>query len=170
MHRRHAVVETQLGEMTLVASDDAIVGLYFPHHWYLPPKETFGARVDVRTDELLGTACDQLNAYLSGERAGFTLKTATDGDFFQEQVWALLKEIPIGETTTYGEIAERLGDKSLAQSVGQAVGHNPISIVVPCHRVVGKDGKLTGYAGGLKRKRFLLELEEPASVQRSTLF
>ena len=82
----------------------------------------------------------------------------------------MLDEIPFGETTTYGELAERLGDKALAQRVGKAAGHNPLSIVVPCHRVVGKAGKLTGYAGGLKRKQFLLELEEPAKVKAERLF
>jgi methylated-DNA-[protein]-cysteine S-methyltransferase len=100
----------------------------------------------------------------------FDLPLAVDGDEFQRRVWAMLDEIPFGETTTYGELAERLGDKALAQRVGQAVGHNPLSIVVPCHRVVGKDGKLTGYAGGLKRKQFLLDLEEPAAVKSERLF
>lgn len=82
----------------------------------------------------------------------------------------MLTEIPFGTTTTYGELADRLGNKSLAQTVGQAAGHNPISIVIPCHRVVGKDGKLTGYAGGLARKKFLLDLEEPALVKSARLF
>jgi methylated-DNA-[protein]-cysteine S-methyltransferase len=82
----------------------------------------------------------------------------------------LLEEIPRGETTTYGAIAERLGPETSARAVGRAVGRNPLSIVVPCHRVVGKDGKLTGYAGGLERKRFLLELEEPAPALAGKLF
>jgi methylated-DNA-[protein]-cysteine S-methyltransferase len=81
------------------------------------------------------------------------------GDTFQQRVWTLLKGIPYGETTTYGELARDLGDPALARAVGRAVGSNPLSVIVPCHRVVGKDGKLTGYAGGLERKRFLLELE-----------
>ena len=170
MHARHAIVDTVLGEVTLVASDDAIVGLYFDQHHYLPSKDRLGPVVDVHNDELLETAWLQLQEYLSGERTHFELPMATDGNPFQEKVWALLNEIPIGETITYGDLAERLGDKSLAQSVGQAVGHNPISIVVPCHRVVGKGGKLTGYAGGLQRKQFLLELEEPALVKRGKLF
>jgi methylated-DNA-[protein]-cysteine S-methyltransferase len=126
--------------------------------------------VNADDDEVLQKSHAQLAEYLSGERTGFDLPTATHGDAFEERVWALLREIPIGETTTYGDLAERLGDKSLAQAVGQAVGRNPISIVVPCHRVVGKNGKLTGYAGGLKRKQFLLELEEPALVKGGKLF
>ena len=97
----------------------------------------------------------------------FDLPIELSGDEFQRQVWALLDEIPFGETTTYGELAERLGDKSLAQEVGQAVGHNPVSIIVPCHRVLGKNGKLTGYAGGLKRKQKLLDLESAASPAAS---
>lgn len=170
MYTRHAIVETRLGEVTLVAADDAIAGLYFSHHWYLPLKESLGVQVDVRSDGLLEAAYRQLTEYLNGDRTEFELTTMTNGNPFEERVWALLNEIPIGETTTYGEIAESLGDKSLAQSVGQAVGHNPISIVVPCHRVVGRNGKLTGYAGGLKRKQFLLELEEPALVRGGKLF
>jgi methylated-DNA-[protein]-cysteine S-methyltransferase len=85
-------------------------------------------------------------------------------------VWTLLEEIPYGGTTTYGSLAEKLGDRSLAQEVGRAVGHNPLSVIVPCHRVVGKDGKLTGYAGGLRRKRFLLDLEEPSQAKTGRLF
>jgi methylated-DNA-[protein]-cysteine S-methyltransferase len=83
----------------------------------------------------------------------------THGDAFQERVWSLVKEIPYGETATYGELATTLGSLALARDVGQAVGRNPLAVIVPCHRVVGKDGKLTGYAGGLSRKRALLELE-----------
>lgn len=98
------------------------------------------------------------------------MPTRTGGDEFFEQVWALLCEIPYGQTTTYGALAERLGDRRLAQRVGQAVGRNPISILIPCHRVLGADGSLTGYAGGLDRKRFLLELEEPVEASASRLF
>ena len=85
---------------------------------------------------------------------------ATGGDAFQRQVWALVDEIPYGETATYGDLARRLGDVRLAKDVGAAVGRNPLCVLVPCHRVVGRDGRLTGYAGGLSRKRFLLDLEE----------
>jgi methylated-DNA-[protein]-cysteine S-methyltransferase len=92
------------------------------------------------------------------------------GDEFQRRVWSILEDIPYGATSTYGEIAEQLGDRALAQRVGKAVGQNPLSVVIPCHRVVGKNGSLTGYAGGLKRKQFLLELEEPAEVRTERLF
>jgi methylated-DNA-[protein]-cysteine S-methyltransferase len=167
---RHASIGTILGELTLVASDGAVVGLYFPQHWYLPPEGSIGPRVDAHDDTLLEMARAQLREYLSGERTSFELPLATDGNPFQERVWAMLREIPFGETTTYGDLAERLGDKALAQRVGQAVGHNPISIIIPCHRVVGSTGKLTGYAGGLERKLFLLELEEPALAKAEKLF
>ena len=109
---------------------------------------------------MLAEASRQLHEYLAGERTSFDLRTATRGGAFEERVWSLLREIPFGETTTYGELAERLGgERTLARRVGQAVGSNPLSIVVPCHRVVGKNGELRGYAGGFERKQFLLDLE-----------
>lgn len=170
MNTRHAIVDSAIGDLTLVASDESIVGVYFPHHWTNPDRDAFGPRVDVRDDRLLDTARIQLDEYLGGARTSFDLPTAATGDEFQRRVWAMLAEIPFGATTTYGELAERLGDKAQAQAVGQAVGHNPLSIIVPCHRVVGRDGKLTGYAGGLSRKQFLLELEEPAALAAARLF
>jgi methylated-DNA-[protein]-cysteine S-methyltransferase len=170
MDTRHVVVDTLLGKITLVASGGSVVGLYFPRHWYLPARDTLGAEVPVANDALLRLAAAQLHQYLAGERTSFDLPTATSGDPFQERVWRLLRDIPRGETVTYGELAVQLGDKSLAQSVGQAVGRNPLSVIVPCHRVVGADGRLTGYAGGLKRKQFLLDLEEPALAKAGRLF
>ena len=170
MYTRHAVVDTALGEITLVAADGNLVGLYYPRHWYPPSVDSIGTRVEVRDDALLEAAWTQLTEYLAGDRTTFELSTATAGDPFQESVWAMLKDIPFGQTTTYGELAQRLGNRSLAQSVGRAVGHNPLSVVVACHRVVGKDGSLTGYTGGLRRKQFLLELEEPALVSADRLF
>jgi methylated-DNA-[protein]-cysteine S-methyltransferase len=119
----------------------------------------FGSRVAAASDPLLTAAARQIEEYLAGERVEFDLPTDAAGDDFQLRVWALLAEIPYGETVTYGDLAERCGDRRLARDVGQAVGSNPLSMIVPCHRVVGKDGKLTGYAGGLDRKRSLLELE-----------
>ncbi|MGW1996271.1 methylated-DNA--[protein]-cysteine S-methyltransferase [Embleya sp. NPDC001921] len=170
MNTRHAIVDTTLGGLIVVAARDAVVGLYFPHHWYMPPEESLGVRVEHRDDPLLAAAATQLTEYLAGERTSFDLPLATHGDPFQERVWAMLREIPFGETTTYGALAERLGNRALAQSVGQAVGHNPISIIVACHRVVGSDGKLTGFAGGLERKRRLLDLEESESTKAARLF
>ena len=108
--------------------------------------------------------------FLAGDRTGFDLPTALRGDDLQRRVWDRLTAIPYGETVTYGELAAELADGSTAQEVGAAVGRNPLSIIVPCHRVVGKNGKLTGYAGGLERKKFLLDLEEPAELRAARLF
>ncbi|MEU4394271.1 methylated-DNA--[protein]-cysteine S-methyltransferase [Kribbella sp. NPDC023855] len=164
MHNRHAVVSTRLGDLTLVASGNVLIGVYFPHHWVKPTPATLGEPTTY--DPLLTEAARQLDQYFAGERDTFDLPVELrGGDAFQQKVWALLDEIPRGETTTYGELAERLGDKQLAQLVGKAVGSNPLSIIVPCHRVVGKNGKLTGYAGGLQRKQFLLDLEEAAPAR-----
>jgi methylated-DNA-[protein]-cysteine S-methyltransferase len=163
---RHAVIETpELGALTIVASGASLVGVYFPGHWTRPDRAGFGCDVDCATDPVLREAEAQLREFLSGTRTSFALSTAADGSPFEERVWALVKEIPFGETATYGELAERLGDKALARRVGQAVGRNPLSIVVACHRVVGKGGELRGYAGGLSRKQFLLELEQPAAAR-----
>ncbi|MCW2541971.1 MAG: methylated-DNA--[protein]-cysteine S-methyltransferase [Frankiales bacterium] len=170
MKTRHSTVATVIGDITVVAAGKAIVGVYFPHHWTRPSRAAFGPQVDATDDGVLDTARTQLRDYLGGERTSFELSTSAAGDQFQRQVWALLAEIPYGETATYGNLAERLGDKGLAQAVGRAVGQNPLSIIVPCHRVVGKGGKLTGYAGGVKRKQFLLELEESALVSAARLF
>ncbi|MGW0589457.1 methylated-DNA--[protein]-cysteine S-methyltransferase [Streptosporangium sp. NPDC002607] len=168
MSTRHTVVNTTLGPVTIVAEGDAVTGLYFRHHIRSPAQETFGAVV--AGDALLAEAATQLEDYLAGRRREFALPLRADGDAFQQAVWSIVNEIPFGETTTYGRIAERLGDRGLAYRVGQAVGANPLCVFVPCHRVLGANGNLTGYAGGLKRKQALLELEEPAQVRAGRLF
>ena len=111
-----------------------------------------------------------MHEYLAGDRRGFDLAFDACGDAFQRSVWDMVPRVPFGETTTYGNIAQRLGDKALWYRVGQAVGANPLCVFVPCHRVLGADGKLTGYAGGLERKRALLDLEEPTEVTAGRLF
>jgi len=169
MYMRHALVETQLGRITIVACENTVTGLYFPHHWYKPAVESFAAQVELSSDPLLSLAAVEVNDYLAGSRTSFTVPTKTFGDPFQERVWAVLKDIPFGATRTYGELAEQIGDKSLAQEVGKAVGLNPLCVIVPCHRVVGKNGTLAGYAGGITRKQFLLDLEKSATVQASKL-
>jgi methylated-DNA-[protein]-cysteine S-methyltransferase len=151
----HTTIDSPIGELTLVARDGVLGGIYFPGHWHMPPPEVFGARSARGFEQVEG----QLAEYFAGERTEFDLETSVVGDEFQLGVWGLIDRIPYGETTTYGEMARELGDPALAREVGSAVGRNPLSIVVPCHRVVGKDGRLTGYAGGLERKRTLLELE-----------
>jgi methylated-DNA-[protein]-cysteine S-methyltransferase len=155
----HTTIDTELGELTLVADGGDLTGLYFPHHWYMPARSTFGPRVDAGDNVLFARVAAQLSQYLAGDRTTFDLPTRTHGSAFEEQVWALLREIPYGSTTTYGALARDLGDAVLAQDVGKAVGRNPLSVIVPCHRVIGANGKLTGYAGGLRRKQFLLRHE-----------
>ena len=155
MSTRHTTVDTPIGELTLVNDGGALSGVYFPGHWTRPDPAGFGAWSDRGFEE----AERQLAEYLAGERTAFELETSAAGDPFQRRVWEMLAGIPYGRTTTYGEIARELGNPTLARRVGGAVGQNPLSLVVPCHRVVGKDGALTGYAGGLERKQFLLELE-----------
>lgn len=170
MSAHHTRIETELGEITLAANEGRLTGLYFRHHRYKPPQEVLGPYVEPDTDPLFTHAAAELEDYLAGRRTSFDVPIAAVGDEFQERVWTLLEEIPYGGTTTYGTLAEKVGDRSLAQEVGRAVGHNPLSVIVPCHRVVGKDGKLTGYAGGLRRKRFLLDLEEPSQAKTGRLF
>lgn len=167
---RHTTVELALGDVTLVAEGDELTGLYFPGHWHLPDASVFGARVEADADEVFVWAKAELEAYLAGERESFDVPLRASGDDFSDRVWSLLRSIPYGQTTSYGVLAEQLGDRRLAQRVGQAVGRNPLCVFIPCHRVVGADGSLTGYAGGLERKRWLLELEEPAEATGSRLF
>ena len=155
MATTHTIIETPIGELTLVAEDGTLSGIYYPGHWTRPDPATFGARSDSGFEEVE----QQLAEYLTGARTRFDLPTAAAGDEFQRRVWELIDRVPYGQTTTYGEIARELGNPTLARRVGGAVAHNPLSVVVPCHRVVGKDGALTGYAGGLRRKEFLLTLE-----------
>lgn len=114
------------------------------------------------SDPLLDRAEQQLSEYFKGERTEFDLPLASEGSEFQKKVWAELQRIPYGETASYGDIARRLGyEPVISRAVGAANGANPIPIVVPCHRVIGSDGSLTGYAGGLERKKTLLDLEVP---------
>lgn len=169
MATRHAVVESELGPLTLVADGPVLLGVYFPGHWTMPDRAELGPSA-APDEEPFVTAAGQLRDYLSGARTDFDLAWELRGDEFSQQVWAMLCEIPRGATTTYGSLAERMGNKHLAQRIGQVVGRNPLSIIVPCHRVVGAGGSLTGYAGGLERKRFLLELEEPDEAREGRLF
>ena len=170
MQTRHTVIGSPLGELTLVADGDTLTGLYFRQHWYRPTPDAIGQYVEPGGDDLLCRAADQLDEYFAGERTRFDLPVAVAGQPRQRRIWDLLADIGFGQTKTYGELAADLADGTTAYEVGQAVARNPLSIIVPCHRVVGKDGSLTGYAGGLKRKRFLLDLEEPTPARAGRLF
>jgi methylated-DNA-[protein]-cysteine S-methyltransferase len=164
------MIDSPLAELTLVANGDAFTGLYFRHHWHGPEADNVGRYVEPAADALFGRAGNQLHEYLTGGRTQFDLPIALVGEARQRRVWELLGDIAYGQTTTYGELAAKLADGTTAYEVGQAVGRNPLSIIVPCHRVVGKNGALTGYAGGLKRKRFLLDLEAPVPAAAGRLF
>ncbi|MFC4224651.1 methylated-DNA--[protein]-cysteine S-methyltransferase [Lysinibacter cavernae] len=169
-HRRHAVYESSLGPLTMVGGDDGLEAIYFPEHWTNPDATTFGDRVPLEELPCARLAATQLGEYLDGQRRTFDLKLNPTGNEFQLSVWAILQEIPYGSTVTYGDIAKQLGSVNLARRVGGAVGSNPLSIIVPCHRVIGSTGSLTGYAGGLERKRHLLQLEEPGADESGKLF
>jgi methylated-DNA-[protein]-cysteine S-methyltransferase len=166
----HTTVGSPVGDLTLVAEDDKLTGVYFPHHWYRPDPASFGPRTAAGFDETRR----QLAEYFAGERKRFELPLRARGNEFQYRVWDLIDRIPYGQTVTYGDLARelsgQLGHQVLAKDVGAAVGRNPLAVIVPCHRVVGKNGALTGYAGGLARKRFLLDLEEPAARRAGKLF
>lgn len=161
----HAVINTPLGELTLIARDESLAAMHFAGGRHAP--EERGERADL---PLFAEAERQFGEYFERRRTEFDLPLAPRGKPFQLQVWELLKEIPYGETRTYGDLARRLGDVNYSQAVGAANGQNPLSVIVPCHRVIGADGSLTGYAGGLDRKRYLLALEEPAAVDAGRLF
>ena len=166
---RHGYTRTPVGDLMCAAEGDALIAVYFPRH-ERKPESGFGECVQVADDPVLARAAQQLGEYFAGERREFELELAPRGEEFQKKVWKLLLDIPYGETTTYGAIARQLGDPGLAQAVGGAVGRNPVSIIVPCHRVIGSDGGLTGYAGGIERKIMLLDLEEPPERAAQKLF
>jgi methylated-DNA-[protein]-cysteine S-methyltransferase len=152
------VMPSAIGDLTLTGDGEALTGLYMEEHRHGPPVDP-GA---VRAVSPLAEAREQVGEYLAGERTEFDLPLRMGGTPFQREVWRALTEIPYGETISYGELARRIGRPDACRAVGLANGRNPISIVVPCHRVIGASGTLTGYGGGLGRKRFLLELEAGA--------
>ncbi|HEY0452783.1 methylated-DNA--[protein]-cysteine S-methyltransferase [Actinophytocola sp.] len=154
----HALLDSPIGPVTLVGADGALTGLYMAEHRYAP--ESFGPR----DDGAFPAVAEQLTEYFAGARTEFDIPLAPRGTPFQQQVWAALREVPYGETVSYGELAATIGRPTASRAVGHANGHNPISIIVPCHRVIGTSGSLTGYGGGLPRKRFLLALEAGTPV------
>jgi len=153
VNTRAIVVESPLGTLRLVAADGALIGIWLPGRPGAPPAAAAGG------DSVLEEARAQLDQYFAGRRRTFDLPLAPRGTAFQRAVWAALLDIPFGETRSYGGLARSLGRPSAARAVGAANGANPLPIVVPCHRVIGADGSLTGYAGGEERKRWLLRHE-----------
>jgi methylated-DNA-[protein]-cysteine S-methyltransferase len=150
-------IPSPIGDLTLAAAaDGALTGLYMDVPGR-PPPISGAAR---RDDGPFRIVAEQLGEYFAGARREFDLELGMGGSEFQRSVWDALRGIAYGATLSYGEIARRIGRPDEARAVGAANGANPISIIVPCHRVIGADGSLTGYGGGLERKRFLLELEQ----------
>ncbi|HEY5178595.1 MAG TPA: methylated-DNA--[protein]-cysteine S-methyltransferase [Dermatophilaceae bacterium] len=167
--RTHTVIDSVVGTLTLVAEEGAIVGLYMDLQRHRPDDDELGEpNPRGREVEPFKAAADQLDAYFAGELTRFDLPLAPHGSEFQRRVWAALQEIPYGRTESYGELAGRIGSPGGARAVGLANGKNPIGIIIPCHRVVGADGSLTGYGGGLDRKKQLLDLE--LAVSGTALF
>lgn len=158
----HTVVDSPLGPLTLVATDGVLSGLYMDAQRHAPDPAGFGER----RPGCLPAVSDELTAYFAGDLTTFTVPIAPRGTAFQHRVWAALRDIRYGQTTTYGELAAMIGQPTAARAVGLANGRNPIGIVIPCHRVLGFGGALTGYGGGLERKRALLAMES-AALSRS---
>ncbi len=182
--RTHTVLDSPYGPLTLVAEGDRLVGLYMEAQRHRPDESAFGERVPAPAGPRGGddpfapapfaqtpggeapfdaapfdAAARQLEEYFAGRRTHFDLPLTLHGTAFQQRVWAALREIPYGETWTYGELALHIGRPTASRAVGLANGKNPLGVIVPCHRVVGSDGGLTGYGGGLHRKQALLEHE-----------
>jgi methylated-DNA-[protein]-cysteine S-methyltransferase len=154
------LIDTPLGKMLAISHGDALAGLwflgqrYFPGDWQSLPQ--------MNSAPLFANLRRELDEYFQGRRTAFSIPLAPVGSLYRRKVWTLLQTIPLGSTITYGDLAKLLNEfasPTSPRAIGGAVGHNPISILIPCHRVVGAGGKLTGYAGGLERKKSLLELE-----------
>jgi methylated-DNA-[protein]-cysteine S-methyltransferase len=151
---RYTVLDSPIGPLLLFGDGEALMGVYFPDTYQLPPDPAW-----IHDDGAFHPVTDQLRAYFGRELTEFELTLAPRGTTFQQRVWSALQAIPYGATSTYGQLAKDLGDQRATRAVGLANGRNPIPIVIPCHRVIGADGSLTGYGGGMQRKQWLLELE-----------
>jgi methylated-DNA-[protein]-cysteine S-methyltransferase len=162
--RTHLTIGSPIGPLTLVAAGSDLCGLYMDAHRHVPATAAFGGPGDPAAAPFAAAAA-QLTAYFAGELTSFDLPLQPAGTEFQRRVWRALCDIPYGQTVSYGGLAVALGAPSASRAVGLANGRNPISIVVPCHRVIGSDGSLTGYGGGIDRKRFLLDLERRGAGQ-----
>ncbi|MGV0606344.1 methylated-DNA--[protein]-cysteine S-methyltransferase [Mycolicibacterium sp. XJ1904] len=159
------VVDSPVGPLTLAGKDTRLRHLRMVDQTYEPSREGW-----IPDDGAFPEAVAQLEAYFAGELTEFDLELDMVGTAFQRKVWAALLTIPYGETRSYGEIARQIGAAGAFRAVGLANGHNPIGIIVPCHRVIGANGSLTGYGGGLDRKRALLDMEKSRVSPALTLF
>jgi methylated-DNA-[protein]-cysteine S-methyltransferase len=168
MSTYYARVESPIATLLLVSDGISLLGLYMADQRHLPPIRADWIAEDSAVP--FGAAREQLADYFRGERRNFDVRLAPRGTEFQQRVWAELRRIPFAETTSYGEIARRLGSPGASRAVGLANGRNPIGIMVPCHRVIGARGELTGYAGGLARKEALLAFERSVKARGSHAF
>ena len=157
MPYRYDLYDSPQGQILLAASDAGIAGVYFQGQKYFPKDDAQWCRDG--NNEFLRQARRELAEYFAGRRKRFDVALDPAGTPFQKAVWRAISGVPYGETISYGELARRAGAAGRARAAGAATGRNPIGIIVPCHRIVGADGSLTGYAGGLARKRALLALE-----------
>jgi len=158
MSLSYKTMNSPVGKLKLVASDKGLVAVLWENED--PLRVRLGKVVAGKEHPILDQAEQQLNQYFAGKRTSFSVPIDLRGTPFQIHVWEALLAIPFGQTRTYGELAKRLGNSQASRAVGAATGRNPISIIVPCHRVIGSTGKLTGFAAGLQAKAHLLELEQ----------
>ena len=161
----YRTIDSPIGPLALAGRGQVLTNLRMVDQTYEPNRTDW-----VPDDRAFPDVVDQLEAYFAGERTDFDLELSLAGSEFQRRVWQALLTIPYGETRSYGEIAEQIGASGAARAVGLANGRNPIAIIVPCHRVIGASGSLTGYGGGLERKQSLLELERRRQSVTLSLF
>lgn len=164
--RYHAVIDSPIGPLSLIADDEAIVELRFPN----APLEPGEGGDEDADHPVLQQAADELDEYFAGERTDFDVPLSPNGTAFQLAAWNALRDIPFGETVSYGDQARRLGGVNKSRAVGAANGRNPIPIIVPCHRVIGANGNLTGFGGGIEMKVWLLDHERRIRGGQATLF
>lgn len=162
-------LDSPLGSILLLGNRDGLVSVHLEKTRYGP----FVSPGCAENGAIFSDACEQLSAYFVGRLKAFDLRLAALGTPFQNTVWRALMDIPFGETESYGALAKRIGSEGAARAVGLANGRNPIAIIVPCHRVIGANGSLTGYGGGIERKKWLLDHErrfsEPERTKQATL-
>lgn len=163
-------VPSPIGVLTVASDGDAVTGLYMESHRHGPVDRSVWKHDDEGAVAVLQMAREQLDEYFAGARTHFTLPLAAEGTAVQKSVWSELSAIPFGETRTYGEIARIIGNPKASRAVGAANGRNPISIIVPCHRVIGSNGALTGFGGGIERKQWLLAHEARVRAEAATDF
>lgn len=154
----YSILNSPIGKLLLVGTTEHLLEIRFENSWDESDLTDF-----TKEDSLFTEAITQLNEYFTGKRKDFSLPLSPQGTDFQQKVWSELQSIPYGTTTSYGEIAKRIENPKGSRAVGLANGKNPIPIIIPCHRVIGKNGKLTGFGGGLDIKQHLLEIEKLSS-------